>query len=737
MSSPLFKFTSYISDTKSGTAVADTARNWASTSGVTWLYVFKTILAALLALGVAMKLELPMPRTAMTTVFVLMQPQSGMVLAKSLYRICGTIVGLLAMLVLISLFGQAPELFLGATALWIGICTAGAARNRNFRTYGFVLAGYTAALIGIPSWQHPDAAFLSAMTRVTEVTIGILSSGAVSALVFPQHVSEQISRVNRTRFIEFADDVLSILSGQTDRAFLEALNVRVVDETVNSEAARSAAVFESPDTRLRNGRLTRLNAERMAASTRLHALSQLIARLRVARADVVLTEIEALMASIAAPLRLERHDAAHADDIDTLATSLAATLERCRTSLPGHAQLARNRLGSGATALDFDTAVDLLDRFLDSYIAYASTYLSLSAAAHDREQWVAPYEPRTNPVIAAVAGIRAMLLTLVLSAFWIATAWPSGALLVLNGGAICALVASSARPSRTAFQMAIGTALASALGLIVMFVIYPVIDGFPLLCVVLAPPLALGCWMTTRPSLAGYGIGYCIYFCFLTGPDNVVAYDPTSFMNDAIALVLSMLMASVAFELFLPPTMLGLRKHLLTDLRRQVVFACTDSAATLRARFESRTRDLMYQVRSISRDDPVANGESVEWFLSVLEIGSAVVDLRSAMTSEAARIAPDAAPAWLDDCAFACRAIQRLFETPTPKASAAATHAVQIAIATLQRTMQTADASRPATPYLQTALGSLHFVHSALAAPDSPLPAPAPNDDASAPGRTH
>ncbi|VWB34182.1 fusaric acid resistance protein [Burkholderia lata] len=727
------RFTSYISDTKTGVAIANAARDWAGTSGVTWLYIFKTLLAALLALGVAMKLELPMPRTAMTTVFVLMQPQSGMVLAKSLYRICGTIVGLLAMLVLISLFGQTPELFLGATALWIGICTAGAARNRNFRTYGFVLAGYTAALIGIPAWQHPDAAFISAMTRVTEVTIGILSSGAVSALVFPQHVSEQISRVNRARFTAFADDVLAILSGRIDRAFLEALSVRIVDETVSSEAARSAAVFEGPDTRLRNGRLTRLNAERMTTSTRLHALSQLIARLRAARADVVLAEIDALMADLATPLRHARQDAAHADDVDAFAASLAATLERGRAALPGRAQRARNRLGSSATALDFDTAVDLLDRFLDSYIAYTSTYLSLNVAAHEREQWAAPYEPRTNPLIAAVAGIRAMLLTLVLSTFWIATAWPSGALLVLNGGAICALVASSARPSRTAFQMAIGTAFAAVIGLIVMFVVYPVIDGFPLLCAVLAAPLALGCWMTTRPSLAGYGIGYCIYFCFLTGPDNVVAYDPTSFMNDAIALVLSMLMASVAFELFLPPTMRGLRKHLLADLRRQVVFACTESAATLRARFESRTRDLMYQVRSISRDDPAANGESVEWFLSVIEIGSAVVDLRGAMAGDTARAAPDAAPAWLDDCTAACRAIRMLFESPTPKASTAATHAVRIAIATLQRTMRTTDAVRPAAPHLQTALGSLHVLHSALAAPDSPLPAP--NDDASAPGR--
>ena len=171
--------------------------NWAQTEGLAWIYIFKAVLAALLTLWIAMRLDMPQPRTAMTTVFVVMQPQSGMVLAKSFYRFCGTMVGLVVMLVLISLFSQQPVLFITATALWVGICTAGAARNRNFRSYGFVLAGYTAALIGIPAAQHPDGAFLSALTRVSEVSLGILCAGAVSALVFPQHAGEQIKTTVR------------------------------------------------------------------------------------------------------------------------------------------------------------------------------------------------------------------------------------------------------------------------------------------------------------------------------------------------------------------------------------------------------------------------------------------------------------------------------------------------------------------------------------------------------------
>ena len=100
------------------------AVDWARTDGRTWIYLFKALAAALLALGVAMKLELPQPGSAMTTVFIVMQPQSGMVFAKSFYRICGTLVGLVVMLLLLGLFAQQPELFIVSTAIWIGVCTA-------------------------------------------------------------------------------------------------------------------------------------------------------------------------------------------------------------------------------------------------------------------------------------------------------------------------------------------------------------------------------------------------------------------------------------------------------------------------------------------------------------------------------------------------------------------------------------------------------------------------------------
>src|SRR5580704_189699 len=58
-------------------------------------FAVKTFAASLLALYIAFWAGLDHPRWSFLTVFVVSQPDSGLVLAKSFYRILGTIAGLL------------------------------------------------------------------------------------------------------------------------------------------------------------------------------------------------------------------------------------------------------------------------------------------------------------------------------------------------------------------------------------------------------------------------------------------------------------------------------------------------------------------------------------------------------------------------------------------------------------------------------------------------------------------
>ncbi|WP_429363724.1 FUSC family protein [Paraburkholderia sp. GAS32] len=702
------------------TTLNSAAVYWARTAGRTWIYLFKVLAAVFLALFVAMKLDLPQPRTAMLTVFIVMQPQSGMVFAKSFYRICGTLAGLVAMLVFISLFSQQPELFIASTAIWVGICTAGAARNRNFRTYGFVLAGYTAALVGFHGAQHPDDAFVSALTRVAEVVIGIVCAGAVSGLVFPQLTGEQMRTTARARFSAFVDYIAASLSGRLVRTEIEATNARFVADVVGFEAIRSVAVFETPASRMRSGRLSRLNSEFMAASTRFHALHQLMNRLRDAGASAAIEAIEPYFKEIAPLLDksgepvLTAADAAHA----------ARQLEAYKPELRKRMLATRDVLEAkpDVPLLDFDTAAELLFRFIDDLHAYTATYASLAVDAHERERWIEHYEPKTNAFVAGVAGIRATIVLALLGAFWIATAWPSGGETLLPfGAAVSALASSSPNPTRAAFQMAGGAILTSLMAMIVIFGLYPRIDGFPLLCVALAPFLLLGVFMTTRPKLAGYGVGYCISFCFLAGPDNVISYDPAGVMNDALATFLGMAVAAVAFALLLPPSLPWMRNRLLVDLRRQIVPACHSRLKRLRSRFESGTRDLMFQINALAAKEPEVQRDSLRWLFTVLEVGNAIIDMRLEIGALPDDARYEVKTSWRVAERKTRDAVAALFDRPDTQRLYEALAATTDALAAIQQAMTTFTSPDEERHQLQRILSHLHFIRTALLDPQSPL----------------
>jgi uncharacterized membrane protein YccC len=131
-----------------------TLQEWLTIDAPVLIYMGKTIIAALLALWIAMKLNMPDPRTAIFTVFIVMQPQSGLVFAKSYYRVLGTIAGVGISLVIIGMFSQDPIWFITFFALWIGLTTAAGFKYRNFQFYGFVLAGYTLCIVALPRHRN-------------------------------------------------------------------------------------------------------------------------------------------------------------------------------------------------------------------------------------------------------------------------------------------------------------------------------------------------------------------------------------------------------------------------------------------------------------------------------------------------------------------------------------------------------------------------------------------------------
>ena len=696
--------------------------DWARSDGVTWVYIFKVLLAAFLTLWLAMRLELPQPRTAMITVFIVMQPQSGQVFAKSFYRFLGTLAGSAMMVTLIALFAQNTELFLGSLAIWVGICSAGAARCRNFRAYGFVLAGYTAAMVGLPALAHPDGAFMAAVWRVLEISLGILCSTVISAAILPQTASAAMRNALYQRFGVFALFVTDGLRGRSKAESFEASNVRFIAEAVGLEGLRSVTVFEDPHMRRRNGRLSRLNSEFMGITTRFNALHQLLERLRGNGEEHVVAAIKPGLQDLAEVLDGFSGRALTSPDAARLATALATYKESLPTRVRTLRGIFQETAPSEAEQLDFHTAYELLYRFVDDLHSYAQTHASLADHRHERERWDEPFTPQTNWWAAAASGIRASFILIVLGSYWVATAWPSGATMTLIAAATVGLSAATPNPKRMAFQMACGTFLGALIGFVEMFFIFPWIDGFPLLCVMLVPVIVLGSFLTSRPQYAGVGLGLLIFFSTGSVPDNLTVYNPYTFINDYIAMVMGMLVCAAAGAIILPPNSRWLWKRLEQDLRGQVVYAISGKLKGLASSFESRTRDLLHQAYGLAAGQPKVQKNLLRWMFVVLEVGHAIIELRKEQAILPVHPAYAESQPWRQAIRVMGRALVRLFLQPNPSNLERALVAVDHAISRVAAT------DEPFAPHFDTSAlrrvkSYLHFIRTSLLDPQSPLAA--------------
>ena len=694
------------------------ARQWMADDGLVWLHLLKTVSAALLAMGIAMLLQLSSPRTAMTTVFVLMQPLSGMVLAKSFYRVVGTATGMIAALVLGGIFAQQPELYMLGITLWIGACTAAAVRYRHFRWYAFVLAGYTAALIGIPTVMAPNGLFLAALTRAAEVMIGILCSSAISALVLPLHSSTVLKHTLRTRYTNFSAFAASVLTGQVADDVFETRFADLVDQIVGFEAVRSFASFEDPNMRVRSRRLARLNSEFMNACTRLHALHQLVKRMNAGHAKAVVEAASPYFRELSG--LLDKHkDPMKTDELS--AASAAVELGRFQSTLPQRVGETRRSFEMSVPEhlLDFDTTMELLYRFVDEFLRYTQAYASLADASHALEQSVTKYAVKTNAYVVAFTFVRTVVAVAGVGAFWIATAWPSGGLAVIGVAITCALCSALPAPSKFAAQMAGGTALAAVAGYAVTCYVYPNIEGFALLCAALAPLLAFGAFLSTRPSTSGYGVGFCVFFCLLAGPDNVIVYEPGLLINNGIALVASMLVACLVFAVIFPAHMPWRIEKIKGDLRRQMVLACEGTLSGLNQRFQSSTHDLMFQLRLLLKKPSAQHRNALRWMLVILEVGHSAIDLRNEMLD--APYATRLQPRWRETIDTVRRDLADLFERPDMGRVERALTSVDAAIRIAQRLRDSLHENRERRHQMQRILSYLHFIRTALLDRDAPF----------------
>ena len=139
-----------------------------------------------LALFIAFWLQLDNAYWAGTSAAIVCQPQVGASLRKGWFRMLGTLLGAVVAVIMAACFPQDRIAFLTVLALWGAACAIVATLLRNFASYAAALAGYTAAIIASDQLGAVGGlngqAFMLAITRASEICIGIVCAGVVLGL---------------------------------------------------------------------------------------------------------------------------------------------------------------------------------------------------------------------------------------------------------------------------------------------------------------------------------------------------------------------------------------------------------------------------------------------------------------------------------------------------------------------------------------------------------------------------
>ncbi len=596
-----------------------------------WLFVLRAALGAFLALWVSMLLHLDKPSTAMVCVVIVMQPRRGAVLARSIYRMLGNLAGGFMAVLLFSLFEQQPGFIIAGLGLWVLFCTAGAAKQRDAQSYGFVLAGYTACIVALPQLSAPESIFITATLRISEMMVGIICATLVSELVFPETVSNLLYAAAKKRFELFDEFVRKVLTGRSSQDEVEPMQLRFISDVAALDSHGMAASMEAGGG-VRKSRVRLFNSWFMSASTSFHAFYAFMQDILPLATPAAQDNIEAMRERVAKTL--ER--VGDSEETPESARRTAAAVDACREEV-GKILLQR-AVDPNTTRRDsyvLRTAAHVLRRFLTDFRAYLLQYADLDSPVGKMPFGPAKFVSNIDRSIPLISGLRAALLLFLLTFFW----W-GAAISDANGGtmvgiavAFCALRAADPDPVRTIVFLCFGAVAGVFMGNLYSFLVLPQITGLPPLLASYFPFLAIGLYCCTIPSLAGAGRFYCIALTTFSGISPLFSVDAADLVSRSMAEIMGIGSAGVLHLLFFPVGGRWWQSRLRKTLLREASEACRARLSTAEHIFESGIRDTLLQFTANAFPSKEAKRDMLKQTLAVSELGRLVIELREYIAS--------------------------------------------------------------------------------------------------------
>ena len=455
-----------------------------------WFYGVRTFAASMIALYIALLLQLPRPYWAMATVYIVSSPFVGPTSSKALYRAVGTLLGAAGAVFLVPLLVQAPVLLTLAVALWTATLLFLSLHLRTANSYTLMLAGYTLPMIALPVVDNPQLVFDIASSRAQEICLGIVCAAVVGAVFWPRRLTPVFVGATGNWFsgaISYCDTFLArnvaadTVAGLRGSMVATFNTLEMMIGQLSHEGARPQTVKNARELR---GRMIHLLPVIDALDDALLALEGRAPE-QAAQLKDLLEEAREWLQGTATEASVARW-AALRDKLERLQPSVAELDQR-----PG---------------LLLSNALYRLGEWIDLWQDCCS--LKHAIASEDLSPWRAVYRHwrlgRLTPFLD-----RGLMLYSVFSTFsaiavatglWILLGWADGASAVILAAVACSFFAAMDDPAPQIYRFFFWTTLSVVFASLYLFLVLPNLHDFPMLVLAFAVPFICVGTLTVQPQ---------------------------------------------------------------------------------------------------------------------------------------------------------------------------------------------------------------------------------------------
>ncbi len=506
------------------------------------IFACKTFVAGMLALFISFELDLINPMWSIGTVMIIANPYSGMVSSKCVYRLIGTVAGAVIALLLTPHFINTPWLFTVILSLWVGFALYVSLLDRTPRSYVFMLAGYSTAMIVYNAITYIDTynIFDIAVARVLEISVGVVSSAVVSATFFPVHVGAMIKqRVNKTLNDLEATFEKLIAVQETPENYTQVLSV-ITRDASDIHALAVHLAYEKGELKGMTKPLQEMLHQVSLVVANLVALSQRVKQLEHLHLVNLVSHLDMIRQHTVTFLKQEK--SLVPADLQTLPIGFEEDFAELISKATSEQKVV-------LAALKMDVrhfiANILAVKLLWQQIQQGNKEIPIEITAITTKY---PSLHRDHG-IAIRGGISAVLITFIVTAAWILSGWKAGFMMAQMGAITACILTALDNPVPVLRIFIWGSIVSAGLVFLYAFGIFPHVTHFWQLALVLFPVFLVAVTMMANQMLMPVGMVLGINTMMGLNLHNKYSMDAVSYLDSSFAMVLGVLVSLIVIDL--------------------------------------------------------------------------------------------------------------------------------------------------------------------------------------------